>query len=173
MSGHRRASMPSVRIPTWQDFGASPTALRRALNLWPPFLFSGVRVEHIGEGFSSVRVRLRLTPLTRNYVGTQYGGSLYSMTDPFWMLILLRRLGDDYIVWDRAAEIRFLAPGRTDVVAEFEVTEEVLDELRAEAAEHGRTLRWFETDVVGTDGTVVARVRKQVYVRRKDSLPRG
>ena len=76
MSGHRRAGMPSVRIPTWQDFGASPTTLRRALNLWPPFLFSGVRVEHIGEGFSSVRVRLRLTPLTRNYVGTQYGGSL-------------------------------------------------------------------------------------------------
>jgi hypothetical protein len=89
------------------------------------------------------------------------------------MLILLRRLGDDYIVWDRAAEIRFLAPGRTDVVAQFEVTEDVLDELRAEAAEHGRALRWFETEVVGTDGTVVARVRKEVYVRRKDAPPRG
>ena len=165
--------MPSLRFPRWQDFGASPAVLRRALNLWPPFLFAGVRVEHIGEGFSSVRVRLRLTPLTRNYVGTQYGGSLYSMTDPFWMLMLLRRLGDDYIVWDRAAEIRFLAPGRTDVVAQFEVTEEVLAELRAETAEHGRTLRWFETDVVATDGTVVARVRKQVYVRRKDFPRQG
>jgi len=76
-------------------------------------------------------------------------------------------LGSDYVVWDRAGQIEFLAPGRQRVAAEFEVTEELLEELRAETGGGDKVLRWLETDVVSADGTVVARVRKQLYVRRR------
>ncbi|MDV3220682.1 DUF4442 domain-containing protein [Intrasporangium sp.] len=168
------AALPGrrLRFPRWQEFGGSATTVRRFLNVWPPFAFTGVRVEHLSDDFREARVRLGFSPLHRNYVGTQFGGSLFAMTDPFWMVMVLRNLGDrDYVVWDKAAEIEFVTPGRSAVTAEFVVTDAVLEELRAETAEKGKTLRWFETEVRGADGTLVARVRKQLYVRRKVTAP--
>ncbi|MBB5209503.1 DUF4442 domain-containing protein [Chiayiivirga flava] len=141
--------------------------LRRLLNLYPPLLFAGVRVERVDDDFRYARVRLKLRWYNRNYVRTQFGGSLFSMTDPFWMIMVLENLGRDYVVWDKAATIDFVAPGRSDVIAEFRLDAAVLDELRAAAAGGEKVLRWFEVDVTSPAGDVVARVRKQVYVRRK------
>jgi len=163
----RTSRLRAVRFPTWQSFGGNATLMRRALNAWPPFAFSGIVVESISTDFRRARVSLRHRPLTRNYVGTLFGGSLFAMTDPFWMVMVLRNLGSDYVVWDRAGQIEFLAPGRQRVAAEFEVTEELLEGLRAETGGGDKVLRWLETDVVSADGTVVARVRKQLYVRRR------
>jgi acyl-coenzyme A thioesterase PaaI-like protein len=153
---------------TRASFGdMTPRRLRRAMNLWPPFAFSGVRVLHISDDWREARVALRLRRWNRNYVGTQFGGALFAMTDPFWMLLMMKRLGRDYVVWDRAAEIRFLAPGRGDVFARF-----VLDDARVasvrRAAGSGRVLDWFEVEITTATGQVVAVVRKQLYVRRKD-----
>ena len=155
------------RVGRLKSLASGAGALRHGMNAWPPFLFAGIRVQHIGADFRTVRVRLRHAALTSNYVGTLFGGSLFSMTDPFWMVMVLRNLGPGYVVWDRAAEIEFLSPGRSSVTATFELTEEVLDELRRDAAGGAKVLRWFSTDVVADDGTVVARVRKQLYVREK------
>ena len=141
--------------------------LRRYVNLWPPMLFSGIRVEHLGDDWRSARVRLKLRWYNRNYVGTQFGGSLFSMVDPWWMILVMECLGRDYVVWDQAGEISFVAPGREDVFAEFKVEEAVLDELRAATANGEKALRWFETEVRTAGGEVIARVRKQIYVRRK------
>ncbi|MDX2705577.1 DUF4442 domain-containing protein [Streptomyces sp. NPDC001902] len=145
----------------------TPAALRRAITWWPPYLFSGIRVLHIADDWSSARVRLRLHRFNRNYVGTHFGGSLFSMSDPFWMLLVMNRLGRDYLVWDRAAEIEFVSPGKGDVFADFKLTEHRLEEIRELTAGGDKALVWFENDVVADDGTVVARVRKQLYVRRK------
>ncbi|MFD3451204.1 DUF4442 domain-containing protein [Streptomyces sp. NPDC058691] len=145
----------------------TPAALRRAINWWPPYLFAGIRVLDIADDWSSARVRLRLHRFNRNYVGTHFGGSLFSMADPFWMLLTMNRLGRDYLVWDRAAEIEFLSPGRGDVFADFKLTEDRLDDMRALTADGDKALVWFENDIVATDGTIVAKVRKQLYVRRK------
>lgn len=167
-------AFPNVSFPRWQVLGGNATLLRRGLNLWPPFAFAGVRVTHLSDDFREARVRLGFHPLTRNYVGTQFGGSLFAMTDPFWMFLVLRRLGErDYIVWDKAAEIEFVTPGRSAVTAEFVVTDEVVEELKAAAADGEKVLRWFETEVKDRDGTVVARVRKQLYVRRKTKVQRA
>ena len=103
----------------------------------------------------------------RNYVGTHFGGSLFAMTDPFWMLLTMRSLGRDYFVWDQAAEIRFLKPGRGTVRADFDLGEDVLEAMRAATDDGAKYLHWFDTDVVDDEGDVVAAVRKQVYVRRK------
>jgi hypothetical protein len=143
------------------------STFRRLLNLWPPFLFNSIRVLHLAEDWREARVVLRLRPWNRNYVRSQFGGNLFSMTDPFWMLLAMHRLGGDYYVWDKAGAIDFVAPGREDVYASFHLTDAMVDELRAAAAGGDKVLRWFETEVMTASGQVVARVRKQLYVRLK------
>lgn len=142
------------------------STLRRILNAWPPFLFTGIRVVTMDD-YRYARVRLTLAWYNRNYVRTHFGGNLFSMTDPFWMIMVLKSLGDDYIVWDQAGEIRFVAPGREAVFAEFRVDDALLDELREATAGGEKCLRWFETDIHTASGERVASVRKQLYVRRK------
>ena len=143
------------------------STLRLSMNLWPPFLSSGIRVVAISQDFRHVRVELRQHWYNRNYVGTHFGGSLFAMADPFRMIPLLRVLGRDYIVWDRASEIEFLKPGRGTVTADFRLDDATVDEIRSATANGEKYLRWFETDLTNDAGEVVARVRKQVYVRRK------
>lgn len=146
---------------------STPARLRRVMNLWPPFLFSGIRVQQVSADWRYARVRLKLAWYNRNYVKTHFGGSLFSMTDPFWMILVMECLGRDYVVWDQAGSIEFAAPGREDVYAEFSVEDHVLDELRAATAAGAKCLRWFEVEVKTAGGEVIARVRKQLYVRRK------
>ena len=104
-------------------------------------------------------------------ITTHFGGSLFSMTDPFWMLLALHALGNEYIVWDKAGEILFRKPGRGTVRARFELDDAVLDEIRAATEGGEKYLRWFDTDVVDASGEVVARTRKQLYIRRKQRGP--
>ena len=141
--------------------------LRHGLNLWPPFLAAGIHVSELDPGYRHARVELRMRPWNRNYVGTHFGGSLFAMTDPFWMLLVMQSLGRDYLVWDRAASVDFVKPGRGTVHARFELTGAVLDELRQATAGGDKALRWFDADVHDGSGEQVARVRKQLYVRRK------
>ena len=108
-----------------------------------------------------------MRPWNRNYVGTHFGGSLFAMTDPFWMLLLMHRLGKDYYVWDQSGSIDFVKPGRGTVWASFTIDEATVEEIRAATAGGGKYLHWFENEVLDADGQRVARVRKQVYVRRK------
>ena len=150
-----------------------PATLRWIFNLWPPFLTAGIHVTRLSPDWREARVDLRMRPWNRNYVGTHFGGSLFAMTDPFWMILVKERLGRDYIVWDKAAQIEFVKPGKGTVAAEFRLDDAVLDDLRARAAGGGKVLHWFDTDIVDAAGEVVARVRKQVYVRRKRDRAAG
>ena len=144
-----------------------PSVLRHGMNLWPPFLFAGIHVAAISPDWRHARVELRMRPWNRNYVGTHFGGSLFAMTDPFWMLLLMPLLGRDYYVWDQSGAIDFLKPGRGTVSTRFDIDDAVLAEIRQATATGAKYLHWFENEVVDADGEVVARVRKQVYVRRK------
>ena len=145
----------------------SASTLRRVLNAWPPFLFAGIRVRTISDDYRHARVELRQRWYNRNFVGTHFGGSLFAMTDPFWMIMTMQALGDGYIVWDKAAEIEFVKPGRGAVAAEFRLADAVLEKIRAATAGGDKHLHWFEAPVRDAEGDTVALVRKQVYVRRK------
>lgn len=145
----------------------SASTFRRGINLWPPFLFAGIRVLAVADDFRSAKVRLRLGRLNRNYVGTHFGGSIFAMTDPFWMLLVMQNLGRGYVVWDSAAEIEFVSPGRGDIFADFVLTDGRLEEIRELTRDGNKALVWFDTEVLAADGTIVARVRKQVYIREK------
>ena len=145
----------------------SARTLRRALNIWPPFLFGGMRVLEWSDDWRLARVRMKLAWYNRNFVGTQFGGNLFAMTDPFWMIMTLCRLGTRYIVWDKSAEIEFVEATRAPVFAEFTLDDATIDEIRAATDGGEKYLRWFDAEVRTADGQVVARLRKQVYVRRK------
>jgi len=144
-----------------------PSTLRHGMNLWPPFLFSGIHVAAIADDWRSARVELRMRPWNRNYVGTHFGGSLFAMTDPFWMILVKERLGPGHFVWDQAGEIEFLKPGRGTVHADFRLDDGTVETIRAATAEGAKYLHWFQTEVVDAGDEVIARVRKQVYARRK------
>ena len=142
--------------------------LRLLMNWWPPFIGAGIKVESVSEDFRHVRVRLKAGRLRRNYVGTHFGGSLFAMTDPYWMIMVLENLGRDYLVWDKAGEIEFVRAVKEPVWAEFKLDTTVLDEIRQAAASGEKYLRWMPIDVCTASGEVVARVRKQLYVRLKE-----
>jgi acyl-coenzyme A thioesterase PaaI-like protein len=140
--------------------------------LYPPFLGAGIRVRVISEGFRHVEVDMPLHRWNRNAVGTHFGGSLFAMTDPFFMLMLLNNLGPEYIVWDKAASIRFRKPGRGTVHARFVIDQALIDEVRAEANTLDKVERTLSVDITDAAGNVVAEVERLVYIRRKnrDSL---
>jgi len=142
--------------------------LQRLLKYYPPFLGAGIKVKCISEDVRTIEVHMPLRFWNRNYVGTHFGGSLYSMCDPFFMLILSSHLGRDYIVWDKAATIRFKKPGRGVVKATFSIPEERVNEIRAQADAQDKTEPQFQVAVTDSDGNVVAEVDKLLYVRRKD-----
>ena len=138
--------------------------MMRLLSLYPPYLGAGIRVRAAAD-LRTFEVRMRLSRFNRNYVGTQFGGSLYSMCDPFFMLILAEALGRGYIVWDKAATIRFRRPGRGTVRATFHIPPERIAEIRSAADAQGKIEPTFEVTVLDDAGEVVAEVEKLLYVR--------
>ena len=143
--------------------------MMRLVNLYPPYLGAGVRVSYPKDDAHRIVVRLGLHWWNKNLFGTQFGGSLYSMCDPHFVFIVMRQLGPGYLVWDKAAQIEFLKPGRGPVRARFHVPASAIDEIRA-AADRGEKIEpVFTAEVVAeTDGEVVARVTKRLWVRKKE-----
>ena len=145
--------------------------LRWLFNLLPAYRGTGGRVTYIGADFREVRVRLRLSWRTRNYVGTIYGGSLYGAVDGVYMVMLIRILGPEYTVWDKAATIRFRKPGRSTLYARFLIDEKETATIRRLAAEAPSIDRVYKVDLVDRDGVVHAGVEKTIYIRWNKRTP--
>lgn len=136
-------------------------------NFWPPFFGAGIRIRKVSTDYRQVIIQLKLRFWNRNYVGTQYGGSMFSMTDPFYMVMLLQNLGKEYIVWDKAASIKYLKPGKTNVTAEFLLNDEILDHIR-DTLKTQEKMDWQTTVQIKDEaGVVVAEVDKVLYIRKK------
>jgi acyl-coenzyme A thioesterase PaaI-like protein len=146
----------------------SSHALRRAVNFWPPFLGAGIRIKHISPDMKFIEVEMKLRWWNANYVGTQFGGSLFAMTDAFYMLMVMANLGRDYIVWDKAASIRYRKPGRGTVRAEFRLTDAQLDDIREKVRMLPKYEPTFKVEVKDEQGIVIAEVEKLLHVRLKD-----
>ncbi|MEP7069310.1 MAG: DUF4442 domain-containing protein [Usitatibacter sp.] len=146
-------------------FGAN--GIRRLLNWWPPFRGAGIRVREIAPDFRSATVELRTTLLNRNYVGTHFGGSLFAMTDPFFMVMMMKILGPEYLVWDKQGTVRFLKPARGTVVARFRIPEERIAQVRLATDSGEKYEPKFTVEIVDSEGVTVADVEKTLYIRRK------
>lgn len=143
------------------------STFRHLINLWPPFLFSGIRCTQLSEDYRQAQVQLGMRWFNRNYVGTHFGGSLFAMTDPWYMLMLLKNLGKDYRVWDRHAAIEYVTPGRGTVVADFWLDETTLAGIREKTAGGEKYMPEFHVEVFDERRELVARVVKTLYIRRK------
>jgi acyl-coenzyme A thioesterase PaaI-like protein len=148
-------------------FTFGPGAMRVLFNLWPPFRAAGIRVRRIAPDFRSATVELRMKLLNRNYVGTHFGGSLFSMTDPFFMIMMMKNLGPDYVVWDKSGSVRFLKPARGTVTARFTLPEERIAEARSRTQDGQKHEPVFKVEIVDRQGIVVADVEKTLHIRRK------
>lgn len=141
--------------------------LMRLVNVYPPYLGAGVRVLHRQGDERTMKVTMPLRPYNRNLFGTQFGGSLYSMCDPWFVFLFVRLLGDGYVVWDKSASIDFVRPGRGRVTATFHVPQDLVDAVKAEVERDGKSEPVLRTEVLGEGGEVVARVEKRLWVRKK------
>ncbi|USD64557.1 DUF4442 domain-containing protein [Vibrio sp. SCSIO 43136] len=144
-----------------------PKYVRFALNLWPPFWGAGIKILSISEDFRQVKVRLKLRWWNKNANRTQFGGSMFSMTDPIYALMLMGILREQYFVWDKQASINFIAPGDTDLFAEFEISQGQLDDIYQQTEGGDKCFPEFITHVKNARGDVVAELERTLYVRKK------
>ena len=143
--------------------------MRWGFNLMPAYRGTGARVTYIADDYREVHVALPLTWRTRNYVGTIYGGSMYGAVDGVHLVMLIKHLGSDYVVWDKAASIRFRKPGRTTLYANFRLPPEELDVIRASLAAGGSTDRVYRVELTDRAGTVYAEVEKTIHIHRREA----
>lgn len=143
---------------------------RIKFNFFPAYRGTGARVIYIAGDYRRIRVKIPLSWRTRNYVGTIYGGSMYAGIDPIYMLMLIKILGRQYIVWDKAAKIRFKRPGREALFADFLITPDEIDEIRKRLATEKSVDRVYKVELVDKNGKVHAIIEKTLYItkRRED-----
>ena len=139
------------------------------VNWWPPYLGAGVRVKRWQPDWKAIDVEMKLRFWNSNFVGTHFGGSLYSMADPFYMLMLIHNLGPDYIVWDKSASVRFRKPGRGRVSASFRLSDAEIDGIRQQLQGLEKIEPTFVVEVKDESGTVIAEVQKVLHVRKKQA----
>ena len=163
MSSGKQGFLRNLRV--------SPRVFRLGMNLWPPFRGAGIRVTRVSDDFREIEVELRLKLLNRNYFGTQFGGSMYAMTDPFHALMMFHNLGRDYIVWDKAGAIRYVKPGRGPVHARFRLDPGAIERAREATAGGDKHEPTFRVEVVDATGDVVAVVDKTLHIRRQAPRP--
>jgi acyl-coenzyme A thioesterase PaaI-like protein len=144
--------------------------MRWGFNLFPAYRGSGARIAYIASDYREVRVELRLSWRTRNYVGTIFGGSIYGAVDPVYMIMLIKNLGREYVVWDKAASVRFRKPGRATLYARFTLQQAELDDIRSAVASGGRVDRLYKVELTDRAGTVHAEVEKTIQIRRRETL---
>jgi acyl-coenzyme A thioesterase PaaI-like protein len=159
--------MSSSRQGLYSRIKIGPRLFRIVMNCWPPFWGMRIHILRISYDWREVSIRMKLSLRNKNYVGSHFGGGLFSMTDPFYMVMLVNILGSEYLVWDKSANIQFVSPGRGTVFAHFTLTDERLTEIREKTANGEKFEPTYRINVVDKENTVIAIVDKTLYIRRK------
>lgn len=144
-----------------------PWVIRKLLNFWPPFFFSGIRVVVLRDDYRYARVELKSRLWTRNINNSQFGGSLFSMTDPVYPLLLMGALGHEYMVWDKQADIDFIKPGKGKLIAEFWLSDDMINEVKQQTASGEKYFPEFVVHVKDSTGDIVCELNRTVYIRKK------
>lgn len=144
-----------------------PNNLKFLLNLYPPYLGTGIAVKSISPDYRNIVVQMKLRWYNRNYARTHFGGSLYAMTDPFFMIMLIHILGKDYVVWDKSAHIDFVKPGASTVTARFVITDHQLENICENTREGQKHFQELMVQIDDAKGELVAKVTKILYIRKK------
>ncbi len=145
----------------------TPKSFRRMLNFYPPYLGAGIKIDYINDDWQELRVSMKARWYNRNYVGTHFGGSLYSMVDPHLMLLLIQILGKEYTIWDKAADIDFIKATKKPVSATFTITDSQIADIKEKTENGDKYLPQYEIDIVDEDQNLIARINKTLYIRKK------
>ena len=151
-------------------FFQKSSRVRRVLNLWPPFLFSGIRITELSDDYRHCRVELKNWPGTRNANGSQFGGSLFAMTDPVYSLMLMGLLGSRYYIWDKSAHIDFIRPGHSKIFVECDISDEMLRQIRSATESGDKYLPEIKSVLTDEKGETVAVVTRTLYIRLKPAF---
>lgn len=141
---------------------------RWGFNFFPAYRGTGGRLIYVADDHKEIRIKLPLNWRTRNYVGTIYGGSIYGAIDPIYMLMLIRILGPDYVVWDKAANVRFRKPGRETLYADFRLTDDEIGEIKQRAEAERSIDRVYNVELKDKLGVVHAQIEKTLYIAKKE-----
>ena len=141
--------------------------LKFLLNIYPPYLGTGIKVKQISSDYREAFVQMKMKWYNRNYLKTHFGGSLYAMTDPFFMLMLIQILGKKYVVWDKSANIDFLKPGISTVTAKFLIANDHLQIIYKNTNKGQKYFHTFEVKIEDETSEIVALVTKVLYIRKK------
>lgn len=145
-----------------------PRVIKSGLNFWPPFRGAGIRIDDLSSDYLRCKVSLKFRWWNKNANRTQFGGSIFSMTDPIYPMMFMGILGNQYVVWDKAAEIEYLAPGKKRLVADFKLSQQQINDI-VEATKSGQKIfPQFEIIIKDTKGTEVAKIRRTLYIRKKE-----
>ena len=145
----------------------SPKYLKLLINVYPPYWGTGITVKSISADYREICVQMKMRWYNRNYVRTHFGGSLYAMTDPFFMVMLIHILGKEFVVWDKSAHIEFIKPSQGTVTARFVIKEEQIQNIIDNTSEGQKYLPEFSVDIENEAGERVARVLKTLYIKKK------
>lgn len=150
----------------------TPATTLKIIWLWPPYLSSGISVKTVNSDVTEVVVQKKTNFWNQNYFGTHFGGSLFAMCDPFYVFILMQHLGKDHRVWDIGSEIEFVKATSKPVFAKFSISHEQVEKLKAEALLSFKIEPEFSTQIEDAEGNVIAKIKKKIYIRRKDAKTR-
>lgn len=137
-------------------------------NLSPMYRRTGGRLIAVSDDLKFVKIKLSLNYKTRNYVGTLYGGHMYSCVDGIYMVQLINILDKSYVVWDKSASIRFKKPGNKTLFAEFKITEELLEHIKTEINQHQEKDFTLSVNLTDKEGNVYAEIEKVIYIANKE-----
>lgn len=166
-SMHSQTRKKNINMSLFRKIQNFPFISKFILNRYPPYRGAGIEVDVLDFSNYHIRSKMPLSRKNQNIVGVHFGGSLYAMVDPFYMLLLMHHLGDKYIVWDKAASIQFLSPGRTTVYADIRIDAQEIKTIQELAQNYAPVNRVYNLNIYDDNGARIAAVEKTVYIRRK------
>lgn len=143
-------------------------AFKFLFNISPMYRSTGGRLLEVSDNLQYVKIKLSLNYKTKNYVGTLYGGHMYSCVDGIYMVQLINILGSDYVVWDKAATIRFRRPGNQTLFAEFKLSDAFIEKIKTEIAEDKEKDYTLQVDLRDSEGRIYVEIEKVIYISSKE-----
>jgi len=146
---------------------ASPRGIKLMFRLWPPLWFTGIRFAEVSDDLRSLTTTMSMRVYNKNIMGVHFGGSLFAMTDPCYMMLLMTALGKNYVVWDKAASIEFVKPGKGLVKAHFALSQGDLDDILEKTAGGNKYFKVMPVTITDETGDTVALLQRTLYIRKK------
>jgi len=136
-------------------------------NFYPVYRRTGAQIVYMDDYWREVRVSIPLRIWTRNYYGTISGISMFGAVDPMYMMMLIKLLGSDYVVWDKQATIYFKKPGKTQLTACFQIDDNELNLIRKTLESEPSITRTYPVDLKDKTGGVCSTIDKVIHIKKR------